>query len=455
MAVLLFQCICLFLPWRVPLHKTMQNSGFKEKADFSQLNKLIILSRVVFAIILIVSSLIFSSGENLSFFSQPFLALYNIAACILIISIVYLIWLNKFKRKAVLAYFQTIVDTFIVTAIIFVTGSYDSIFTFLYLVVIIYTSMLLLQKGSLIIATISCVQYGILIELEYYKLITPFIGKFYLSGTIDESHIFYRIIIVMVACFAVAILSGILALQLKGAEQDLKITKEHLKRVEKMAAMDEMISGIAHEIKNPLASLSGSIQLLQEDTKPGSYEDKLMQIILRETNRLKNIVNDIRLFAKPHTDNAVELKLTKTIKETIELFLNDPKWGDKINLTTTMNKDIYVLIDPSHFIQILWNLLKNAAQSIKDQGTIKIQLKETRNNRVYLTVEDNGIGINQKDFSHIFDPFYTTKPDGTGLGLSIIHRLIDTYDGMIDFESIPGKGTIFTVLLNSAPSKRK
>ena len=449
------QCICLFFPWQVQFHRFMKKKEFKETADYSRLNKLIILYRVVFAVILIVSSLIFSSGENSSFFSQPFLSLYNIAGGILILAIVYLFWLNEFKKNLALAYFQTIVDTIIVTAIIFVTGGYDSVFTFLYLLVIIYTSMLLLQKGSLIIATISCIQYGVLIELEYYKFITPFKGEFYLSDTIDESHIIYRIIIVMVACFAVAILSGILSLQLKGAKKDLKIIKEHLKRVEKMAAMDEMISGIAHEIKNPLASLSGSIQLLQEDTKPGSYEDKLMQIILRETNRLKNIVNDIRLFAKPRTDKAVDVRLADTIEETVELFLNDPEWGKKINLNIKLKKDIYVLIDPSHLTQILWNLLKNAAQSIKDQGKIKIQLKESRNNRVYLTVEDNGIGINQKDSSHIFDPFYTTKPDGTGLGLSIIHRLIDTYNGMIDFESVPGKGTIFTVLLNSTPSKLK
>lgn len=430
----------------------MQKISFKERTDFARLNKWIILSRVIFAIILIVSSLIFSSGENLSFFSQPFLSLYNIAAGILIISIVYLIWLNSLKKKMVLAYCQTIIDTFIVTAIIFVTGSYDSIFTFLYLVVIIYTAMLLFQKGSMIIAALSSIQYGILIELEYYNIITPFLGKGYLSSTLDASHIIYRIVIVITACFAVAILSGILAFQLKGAKQDLKIAKEHLKRVEKMAAMDEMISGIAHEIKNPLASLSGSIQLLQEDTKAGSYEDKLMQIILRETTRLKNIVNDIRVFAKPHTDKAVIIKLADTIEETVELFLNDPKWNNKINLTLTLDKEIKVLIDPSHLTQILWNLLKNAAQSIPDTGDIKIKLKELRNNRVYLTVEDTGVGINQKDSRHVFDPFYTTKPNGTGLGLSIIHRLIDTYNGMIDFESTPGKGTVFTVLLNSSPS---
>ena len=433
----------------------MRNSHFQDNSDFSIQIKWIILSRVVFAIILIVSCLIFSSGENLSFFSQPFLSLYNITACILILSIVYLIWLNKFKKELILAYLITITDTFIVTAIIFVTGSYDSIFTFLYLVIIIYTSMLLLQKGSLIIATISCIQYGILIELEYYKVITPFTGQFYLSSSVDESHIIYRIIIVIGACFAVAILSGILALQLKGAKQDLKIAQEHLKRVEKMAAMDEMISGIAHEIKNPLASLSGSIQLLREDTKPGSYEDKLMEIILRETDRLKNIVNDIRLFAQPRIDNAIEINMAETIKEIIELFLNDPEWNKKINLSTNMKKNICVFMDPSHFTQILWNLLKNAAQSIKGHGEIKIRLKSSRNNRVYLTVEDTGMGISQKDSSHIFDPFYTTKPEGTGLGLSIIHRLIDSYNGMIDFESTPGKGSVFKVLLNTIPSKSK
>ncbi|WP_457551979.1 two-component system sensor histidine kinase NtrB, partial [Desulfobacula sp.] len=405
----------------------MRNNDFHKTMDFSNQIKWIILSRVGFAIVIIISSLVFSLGENLSFFVQPFFSLYNIAACILVLSIVYLIWLNKFKQKLVLAYFQTIADTIIVTAIIYITGSYDSIFTFFYLVVIIYTSMLLLQKGSLIIATISCFQYGVLIELEYYKILPPFLKSSSMPTVIDANHIIYRIVIIVVACFAVAILSGILALQLKGAKQDLKITQEHLKRVEKMAAMDEMISGIAHEIKNPLASLSGSIQLLQGNTISGSYEDKLMQIILRETHRLEDIVNDIRLFAKPHTNNAIDIKLADAIEETIELFLNDPEWNQKIHLTLNLDKNLSIFIDPSHFTQILWNLLKNAAQSINGPGEIKIQLKSYRSNRAHLTIKDSGAGISQKDSSHIFDPFYTTKAEGTGLGLSIIHRLIDTY----------------------------
>jgi len=433
----------------------MGTGSVKEHTDFSNQIRWLILSRAVFGIVLIISSLVLSLKENLSFFSQPFLSLYKIAACILVLSIIYLFHLTRFDKKLFLAYFQTIVDTFIVTAIVFVTGSYNSVFNFLYLVVIIYSSMLLLQKGSLIVATISCLQYGILIELEFYGWINPFYSRFGFSGSLDESHIIYRIIIFIVACFAVAILSGILSLQLKTAQKDLKITQQHLKRVEKMAVMDEVISGIAHEIKNPLASLSGSIQLLREDTRSGSYEDKLMQIILRETDRLKNIVNDIRLFSKPNTGNAVEIKMANMIEETVRLFMNDPEWKPSIQLQMNFDKDITILFDPTHFTQILWNLLKNAVQAIQDAGEITISLKSSRTDKVYLTVRDTGMGIHPKDHHHIFDPFFTTKPEGTGLGLSILHRLIDANNGMIDFESTPGKGTIFTVVFSRMPVRGK
>lgn len=230
------------------------------------------------------------------------------------------------------------------------------------------------------------------------------------------------------------------------------MAQAHLKQVEKMTAVDELISGIAHEIKNPLASLSGAIQLLQEDTQQGSSEDNLMQIILRETARLENIVNDIRVFAKPNIDNACELKLPDVISETVELFLNDPKWSRKIRFHFDLDPRVSVCMDPVHFNQILWNLLKNAAQSIEGEGIIKISLYSTANHCVYFSIQDSGKGIDPKDKRHIFDPFYTTKANGTGLGLSIVHRLIDAYGGMINFKSNPDKGTIFIVRFNAMAS---
>ncbi len=443
-------CTFPFSQWQAPLDNRVSTNSFQNNSDLYVQIKWIILARVVFAIVLIFSSLFFSTNDNLSILAQPFLSLYNMAAVVLILSIFYIFWLNRQKKLLALAYFQTILDTFLVTGIIFVTGSFESVFTFLYLLVIIYASMLLLQKGSFVMATCSSLQYALLIELEYYRIIPQFLGQYPISLTIDQNQIIYRIIITISACFAVAILSSILSLQLKSARQDLKITQEHLKRVEKMAAMDEMISGIAHEIKNPLASLSGSIQLLKEDTLSGSYQDKLMQIILRETERLKQITNDIRLFSKPSIINASMVDMTQAIKDVVILFLNTPEWKTRIQITTKLERDLFVIIDPVHLKQILWNLVKNAAESIENKGKITIGLNSPRNKRIYLTIKDNGLGIDSVKANHIFDPFYTTKPEGTGLGLSIIHRIIDTYEGMIDFESIPGKGTIFTLIFKNA-----
>ncbi len=415
--------------------------------------KWVVLARGVFALILIFSTLFFSDSEAIRAQGLPFLSLYRIAGSILVLTAVYYVWLVGKSHLHALAYFQIILDTFIVTAIVFVTGSFHSIFTFLYLLIIIYAAMLLLARGSFVVAVASSIEYGALIELEYLNIITPFADSQALASVVDHTQILYRIIITISACFTVAALSGILSFQLKTARKDLKIAQEHLKRVEKMAAVDELVSGIAHEIKNPLASLSGSIQMLRDEMGPDTEHDRLMQIILRETLRLKKIVTDIRLISKPGRSNAGYLDLTQAIEEVKTLFENTPAWKDRINLVTRLEKNMYVYMDPVHLNQILWNLVKNAAESIDGKGKIIISLYSPKLKRIYLTIQDTGCGIDTRHAPHIFDPFFTTKSDGTGLGLSIIHRIVDAYDGMIDFESIPGKGTIFTLIFQNPGSR--
>lgn len=432
------------------MHKFMTPDPFLNPSDRVQQLKWIVLVRVIFCIVLIFSSLVFSTGENLSFLSQPFVTLYYLAAVILFLSVGYGLWLKQGKKLLVLSYTQILVDTVSVTVIIYVTGSLDSIFTFLYLLIIIYGAMLVFLRGSLIIAGISSIQYGLLIVLEYYHIIPPFSGQHTAPASLDPSIVFYRIIILMTACLAVGYLSGLLARQLRRARQDLKITHAHYRRVEKMEVMDEMISGIAHEIKNPLASLAGSIQLLREDTTPGSREDRLMKIILRETERMKTIVNDIRLFAKPSRANAVPVLVHQAVMDVVSLFLNSEEFKKRIQVVTHLDEGLSIHIDPVHFQQIVWNLIKNAAQAIPGKGKIVITLTSPRNHRIYLTFSDNGQGIESDHARHIFDPFFTTKTEGTGLGLPIIHRLIEIYDGLIDFESIAGKGTVFTIIFNPA-----
>ncbi len=422
--------------------------------DFERGLRWLMVLRAVFATVLTLSSVIYCAGEKLSYSQQPFVALYCISALLFCLSIGYAVVPVRIRAKVLFAYVQLIVDSFVITLIIYVTGSYESIITFLYLVGIIGSSMLLLRQGSLVVAAFCSIEYTLLICLEYYGLLRPHTGHGDLAFLVDFPQVVYRIVMIAAACFAVAFLSGILALQAKRARRDLKVVEGHLKRVERMAAMGEMVAGMAHEIKNPLASISGSIQLMAENTKPSSPNQRLMQIVLRETQRLSAIVTDFLLFAKPKGGTVKEIRLDLAIEEVVELFRQDALCAGRIQVTTRLHASVWGAMDPGHLKQVLWNLLKNSAEAIEGTGMISISLSMFRGEQVYLTVEDTGSGISMDDQGGVFDPFFTTKPSGSGLGLSIVHRLIDNYEGMIDFETRPGKGTVFTLILKGRSSTK-
>ncbi len=427
-----------------------------KKNDFMEIQlglKWLISFRVIFSIVLTFSTLIFSTNENLPFDSHPFVAVYILSVSILFLSVLYGFLFKKMGTNALFAYFQLTLDSFIVTAIIYITGSFNSIFTFLYLFVIIASSMLLLRKGSMIIATLCSLQYGLLIDLEYYEILTPLMVHAPLSEQVAWTHVIYRMIIIMGACFTVAVLSGFLAFQAKKAKKELKVMEGHVKRVEKMAAMGEIAAGMAHEIKNPLASLSGAIQMLEEDSQPGTSNYRLMRIVLRETERLSRIVTDFLLFARPCTTGLKKVFLAKEIRDTVKMFQQDQLCAGHIKFDLDLEEAVCIAIDPDHLRQIVWNLLKNAAEAIEGEGRVGIELMG-KSGRIFLRLSDNGCGIIPDDLDLIFNPFFTTKPNGTGLGLSIIHRMIDSYNGFIDVDSEPGKGAAFTVIFRKETGKR-
>jgi len=248
----------------------------------------------------------------------------------------------------------------------------------------------------------------------------------------------------------VAFLSSILAERERIIREELSIMEENVKRVEKMAAMGEMAAGLAHEIKNPLASLSGSIQLLRESGHYDSDQNKLMKIILREADRLSSLVNEFLLFAKPQQGRIEVLDLNEILAETLELFENDHLCRGRITTIKELSPDINVEIDPGHLQQVLWNLLLNAAEAIEGSGTIAVKLYSLYNNHACIEITDDGCGIPRSNIKSIFDPFFTTKKKGAGLGLSIVYRILETYSALLDVKSEPGEGTVFTVKMLQA-----
>ncbi len=235
--------------------------------------------------------------------------------------------------------------------------------------------------------------------------------------------------------------------------QDITAIKQQealVERMRRLAALGEMGAGLAHEIKNPLASLSGAAQLLKEQQPISSQGSKLLDIIVRESKRLNKLTESFLMYARPQPRERTEVDIKQILTKVIEVLKQHPdlpnfKMGININHTGT------IFADPEQFHQVLWNLILNAAQALPEYGgKIKIYT-EDKKDKVLLVVEDNGKGIEPEALKKIFNPFFTTNPDGHGLGMSVVHRIIETWKGTISIESTPDKGTKVIIEIPKSP----
>ena len=413
----------------------------------------LVVLRILLTGLLLGSTILLKLAESNDPFSQPLISLYLLASAILIMTVVYSAVLPYIKQVVLFAYGQIGLDTVFVTFTIMVTGSFSSPFAILYLLVIISASMLLFRQGSLVMASLCSIQYGILVNFEYYRLFIPY-GMEGSSVATDYpwSFVLYKVLMIIVGCFAVAFLSSFLTEQNRKTRRQLAAMENHVKRVEKMATVGEMAAGLAHEIKNPLAALKGSIQLLREEADYDPIRDRLMQIIVREADRLSSLVSSFLLFARPPVGRAQKIDLRQAMMETVELFEKDSSAWERITVEKSIPSDLWIEMDPQHLRQVLWNLLVNAGEAIEGSGRIIVDVSHERNRRIQIRITDNGCGMQPDDIKSIFDPFFTTKPTGTGLGLSIVHRILETYDSFLDVESRPGMGSTFTLNLRQAES---
>ncbi len=220
--------------------------------------------------------------------------------------------------------------------------------------------------------------------------------------------------------------------------------EEKVKRADQLAAVGELAARIAHEIRNPLTSLSGAIEVLKNQLALEKQDQKLMDIAVRETDRLSQLLTDFLLFAKPMSPQLEEVEVRNLIQEASELFSRS-HGNKKISLKLNLKVSTFLWADSRQLSQMMWNLMTNAADSMPQGGEIEINLMEDIGKReVIVEVRDEGIGIPHEIREKIFHPFYTTKTRGTGLGLAVVRRIVEDHGGSISFESLQG-GTIFRV----------
>ncbi len=225
---------------------------------------------------------------------------------------------------------------------------------------------------------------------------------------------------------------------------DMREMESRMKVNDKLASVGQLAAGIAHEIRNPLASLSGSVQMLRAEMPQESASEKLMQIVLRETDRLDGLLKNFLMYAKPSELRPEAVSLRKHCLEMIELIQN--RVGKKVRYQLDIAERLECRCDPLQLSQILWNLILNAAQASLEGGEVKISARELNpfdGARIRFEVSDRGLGIHESVRGKIFDPFFTTKPEGTGLGLPLVFQMVKAHGGEIGVESEEGRGSLF------------
>ncbi len=219
---------------------------------------------------------------------------------------------------------------------------------------------------------------------------------------------------------------------------ELKTMRAAILRQEHLSAIGKLSAAIAHEIRNPLASISGSIEMLRMLLDPPEDERKLMEIVIREVDRLNTLIEDFLDYARPGQSRRISMATHEMVAETVRIFERDPTLG--ANIAVSLDESIgprteeRIYADPAQMQQVLWNLLRNAAEAMRDGGTIIVRQSthhdlRTDRNYVSLIVEDEGQGLPDEVLPNLFEPFFTTKNNGTGLGLATCHRIVVAHKG--------------------------
>jgi two-component system sensor histidine kinase PilS (NtrC family) len=225
--------------------------------------------------------------------------------------------------------------------------------------------------------------------------------------------------------------------------------EEEMRRNEQLAGLAEMAAGIAHEIRNPLASLSGVIQVLRSELAPKGEHRKLMDIALREMDRLDTIIAAFLTSTRPVEVHLGRCDLTAILEETIKLLYNHADYRSSITMQLHLDEaPLWVWADADQLRQVMWNLLLNAVQAMPAGGVLSVQAAHHQSGGgVEVRIQDTGKGIKSEHLRQIFTPFFTTRHGGSGLGLSIVHRIVEAHHGRILVESREGQGTRVTLSL--------
>ena len=293
---------------------------------------------------------------------------------------------------------------------------------FCYIPIVIAASWFGLRGGLITAAVVSALVLPyILIDVD---------GAHNLSGELVEI-IFY---------FAIASLTGALidrefALRRKQEETQLQLERSH-----KLSIIGQMAASVAHEIKNPLASIKGAVEIIGDESTPAKDRSEFQSLVGKEIRRIDNTVHEFLQYARPRESRMERLNLSQTVSAALKQ-LDPQAQSNGITLDEQVTADLFINGDSEKLHQVILNVVLNSIDASVSPGRIEISLADVNAGKVRLSIRDFGCGIAEKDLSRIFEPFFTTRTSGTGLGLAIVKAIVENHRGTIVVTSQENRGT--------------
>ncbi len=268
----------------------------------------------------------------------------------------------------------------------------------------------------------------------------------YVFVRVSGAHDLVGEIVEIIFYFAIAILSGALIDRQLLARKKQEEMRIQLERSHQLSIVGQIAAGVAHEIKNPLASIKGALEIISDENTSPDDKEEFRGILFSEIKRMDGTITEFLNFARPKETKLERLDLSELIPTTTKSVE-----AHALKLGVTIQKDIEDRIiihgDKEKLHEMMLNLLLNAIQVSKPESIIEVWLEKRNTSTAILTIKDSGEGVEEADVDRIFEPFYTTKASGIGLGLAIVKAIVESHDGNIEVESQPGQGTKIVVSL--------
>ena len=215
---------------------------------------------------------------------------------------------------------------------------------------------------------------------------------------------------------------------------------------DRMASLGRLSAGIAHEIRNPLASIVGSVKLFRDQTNMDEDHLKLIDIVTQESERLNKIVSDFLVYARGHRYQFSEANLVGILEETLLLLEHHPTFDARYKIDRRFSREwVAAWVDSDQIRQVFWNICTNSIKAMPDGGVLTVGVRPQDEDTVCVSIEDTGVGFSESQLEKLFEPFQSSFPDGTGLGLAIAQQVVQAHQGIIWAESKPNHGARFLI----------